>query len=126
MGFQHRFPAFAVLIGVLIYALPSTAQDNVVSLDGKSLTLDQVVLVAAKHSQVTIAASAMEQMNQSYQLLLAAAEKGIPIYGLNFGVGQNKDKPIIVGPLTPEQRKASQQFNENNLRATSAGAGQRC
>jgi histidine ammonia-lyase len=123
MGSQHRFPAFGALIAVLLHALPATAEADVVSLDGKSLTRDHVFQVAVQQTQVAIAPEAQKRVQQSYDLVIAAAEKGIPIYGLNVGVGQNKDKPIIIGPLTPEQRKASIEFNKNNLRATSAGAG---
>jgi histidine ammonia-lyase len=123
VGSQHRFPAFAVLIAVLIHAFPATARDDAVSLDGKSLTIPQVIQVAAQYAPVAIAPSAMENVSRSFQLLLAAAEQGIPIYGVNRGVGQNKDKPIFSGPLDAEQSKASLRFNANNLRATSAGAG---
>jgi len=123
MGLPHRRPAFAVLIAVLVHSLPATAKDEVVALDGKSLTRDQVSQVAVQQTQVAITPEARKRVEQSHDLVIAAAEQGIPIYGLNVGVGQNKDKPIIVGPLTPEQRKASIEFNKNNLRATSAGAG---
>jgi histidine ammonia-lyase len=123
VGSQHRFPAFAVLIAVLIHAFPATARDDAVLLDGKSLTIPQVIQVAAQYTPVAIAPSAMEHVSRSFQLLLAAAEQGIPIYGVNRGVGQNKDKPIFSGPLDAEQSRASLRFNANNLRATSAGAG---
>src|ERR1700730_7254535 len=123
MGSQYRFPAFAVLIAVLLHAVAAAAKDELLALDGKSLTRDQVHKVAVQQSQVAITPEARKRVEQSYDLVIAAAEKGIPIYGLNFGVGQNKDKPIIIGPLTPEQRKNSIEFNKNNLRATSAAAG---
>jgi histidine ammonia-lyase len=122
-GSQHLFSAFAVLIAVLLQALPAAGRDDVVLLDGKSLTIPQVIQVAALRTPVIIAPSAMERVAQSFQLLLAAAEQGIPVYGLNFGVGQNKDKRIFSGPLDAEQSKASTRFNASNLRATSAGAG---
>jgi histidine ammonia-lyase len=123
MGSQHRFPAFALLIAVLLHAVAAAAKDELLALDGKSLTRDQVHKVAVQQSQVAITPEAQKRVEQSYDLVIAAAEKGIPIYGVNFGVGQNKDKPIIIGPLTPEQRKNSIEFNKNNLRATSAAAG---
>ncbi len=123
MGSQHRFPAFVVLIVALIHAFPAAARDDGVSLDGKSLTIEQVIQVAAQFSPVAIAPSAMQRVGRSFQLVLAAAEQGIPIYGVNRGVGQNKDKAIFSGALDAEQRKASLRFNANNLRATSAGAG---
>jgi histidine ammonia-lyase len=65
----------------------------------------------------------MQRVQQSFDLLLAAAEQGIPIYGLNRGVGENKDKTIFSGAITPEARRLSEKFNADNLRATSAGVG---
>jgi hypothetical protein len=92
MGIQHRFPAFAILVAALLHVLPATAQDKVVLLDGSSLLVDDVFRVAVENYQVTIAPSAMDLMKKSHELLLAAGEQGIPIYGLNRGVGLNKDK----------------------------------
>ena len=46
------------------------------------------------------------------------------MYGLNRGVGLNKDKTIFKGDvLTPEARKESEQFNLNDIYATSAAVG---
>lgn len=124
MGAQHRFPAFGIFIAVVLQTLPATAaQDNAVQLDGKSLTIAQVIQVAVHNAPVTIAPTAMEQMRQSFNVLIAAAVKGIPIYGVNYGVGQNKDQPIFSGPLTSKDCEPSRQFNVRNLLATSASAG---
>jgi histidine ammonia-lyase len=123
MGARHRFSALAVLISVLLHAVAAAGKDVVVALDGKSLTFEQVIQVAAQQTPVAMAPSAMERVDRSYDLVIAAAEQGMRIYGLTVGVGENKDRPIIIGPLTPQQKKASTEFNINNLRATSAGAG---
>jgi histidine ammonia-lyase len=123
MGAQHRSPAFGIFIAVLLQALPAAAQDNAILLDGKSLTISQVIQVAVHNTPVTIAPSAMEQMRQSFNVLIAAAVEGIPIYGVNYGVGQNKDQPIFSGPLTSKDCEPSRQYNIRNLLATSAGAG---
>jgi len=112
---------FVALLGATL-AAPIRAQDAV-ELDGQNLTMDQIVSVAAKNAPVQIAPPAIERMSRSLRVLMLAAEKGIPIYGLNHGVGQNKDKTIFNGPLSAEARRASERFNANNLRATSAGAG---
>lgn len=92
-------------------------------LDGRSLTIPDVVSVARGNTQVTLDPAAMDGVRQSFELLLGAAEQGIPIYGLNRGVGENKDKTIFSGAITPEARQLSERFNANNLRATSAGVG---
>src|SRR5579872_3990706 len=123
MGAQRLFPAFSLFVAVVLQALPATAQDNAIQLDGKSLTIPQVIQVAVHNAPVAIAPSAMEQMRQSFNVLITAATKGIPIYGVNYGVGQNKDQPIFSGPLTSKDCEPSRQFNIRNLLATSAGAG---
>lgn len=48
----------------------------------------------------------------------------MPVYGLNRGVGLNKDKTIFKGNvLTSQVRKESEQFNINDIYATSAAVG---
>jgi histidine ammonia-lyase len=127
MGAQQRFPAIGIFIAVALQALPANAQDkaqdNAISLDGKSLTFAQVIQVAVHNAPVKIDPAALGRVGQSFDLLIGAAEKGIPIYGLNFGVGENKDKPVFKGPLTEKDCQASRNFNHNNLLATSAGVG---
>ena len=123
MGARYQFPAFIIFIALALRALPAAAQGNAILLDGESLTIAQVIQVAVHDAPVAIAPSAMEKMRQSFDVLIAAAIKGIPIYGVNYGVGQNKDKPIFSGPLTGKDCEPSRQFNIRNLLATSAGAG---
>ncbi len=95
-----------------------------VALDGRTLTIPQIVRVARQAATVTLAPGAMERVQSSFELVVAAAHQGMPIYGLNQGVGLNKDKVIFHGSvLDPEARQLSERFNANNLRATSAGAG---
>jgi histidine ammonia-lyase len=117
MRIHHRFPTLSVLVAVLLHVLPATAKDNAVLLDGHNLLVDDVVNVAARDYQVRIAPPALELMQKSYELVLAAEKQGIPIYGLNRGVGLNKDRPI------KDNREASERFNINNLRSASAGVG---
>jgi histidine ammonia-lyase len=114
---HHRFPTFAATVAVLLHVLPATAKDNVVLLDGHNLVFDDVVHVAAGDYRVAIAPPALDLMKKSFELVLAAEKQGIPIYGLNRGVGLNKDRPI------KETKEASERFNINNLRSASAGVG---
>jgi len=101
---------------------PTAALADVV-LDGRSLTISDVLSVARENAGVIVALEALDRVQQSFDLLLAAAGQDIPIYGLNRGVGENKDKTIFSGSLGAEARQASERFNANNLRATSAGVG---
>lgn len=111
---HHRFfLALALLGSVLLHVLPAAAKDNVVTLNGHDLLFDDVVHVATGDYQVTIVPPALDLMQKSYELLLAAGDQGIPIYGLNRGLGVNKDRKV----------EAQREFNVNNLRSASAGVG---
>ena len=48
MGAQRLFPAFSLFVALVLQALPATAQDNAIQLDGKSLTIPQVIQVAVQ------------------------------------------------------------------------------
>ncbi len=102
----------------------SATGDGPVTLTGTSLTVAEVLAVARAGRPVSIASPALQQVLDSYHLLLAASDQGIPIYGLNRGVGLNKDRTIFTGPAQdPEARRLSEQWNANNLRTSSGGAG---
>jgi histidine ammonia-lyase len=104
-------------------AAQSQPDSGVLRLDGRGLTVAQVWQVADGNRAVSIAPEALTRMQRSFDLLIAAAEQGIAVYGLNHGVGANKDKTIFTGAFTADEQKKSEEFNANNLRATSAGAG---
>jgi histidine ammonia-lyase len=103
-----------------VEGLPGVVAPHV--LDGSSLTVPQVIAIAGGNAKVDLAPEAMARVQKSFDLLLGAAEQGIPIYGLNRGVGENKDKTIFSGAVEAGRRE-SERFNVNNLRATSAGVG---
>lgn len=97
---------------------------HVVRMNGHALTIEDVVSVARDNAFVSVDPHAMQIVKRSHELLLLVAAKNMPVYGLNRGVGLNKDKTIFAGNvLTPEARKESEQFNLNDIFATSAGVG---
>lgn len=99
-------------------------QDKSIVLTGHDLTIENVVTVARENGLVTIDKNALKQVENAHQLLLLAGKKDLPVYGLNRGVGLNKDKTIFKGNvLTPDARKASEEFNMRDLHATSAAIG---
>ncbi|ASQ46483.1 Histidine ammonia-lyase [Legionella clemsonensis] len=99
-------------------------QIHAISLDGHHLTIEEVVKIARSGILVKIDHQALEKVKRSHQLLLLAAERNMPVYGLNRGVGLNKDKTIFKGNvLTPQARKESERFNMNDIYATSAAVG---
>lgn len=118
-----------ILIFVIAFSNPHlsfahTSKTQCITLDGKHLTIEEVIKIARFNALVKIDKQALKTVKRSHQLVLLAASKEMPIYGLNRGVGLNKDKTIFKGNvLTPEARKESEQFNMNDIYATSAAVG---
>lgn len=103
---------------------PFSRTPHEIRLTGFSLTIEDIVSIANDKKYVTIDPAAWKRVNQSHELLLKAAREDKPVYGLNRGVGLNKDKSIFEGDaLSAEAREASVLFNKNNLYATSSAAG---
>lgn len=61
-------------------------------LDGRHLSLESLYQVAYEGRQVSIAPEALELVDRARQVLFRMAAEGKPVYGLNRGVGWNKDK----------------------------------
>lgn len=112
------------LLTLLLIAYSTSSFAQSITLDGKHLTINNVVSVARNNASVAINANALNSVNRSHALLLLAAKNNLPIYGVNRGVGMNKDKTIFQGDvLTPTARAQSEQFNINDIYATSAAVG---
>ncbi|MGG5370234.1 HAL/PAL/TAL family ammonia-lyase [Enterococcus sp. AZ196] len=94
-------------------------------LDGSNLTLEAAWLVAKEDAEVKITDEAAQRVKNSYELLMAGAVSGTPVYGLTVGVGLNKDQKLFDadGELSPEVLAASEEFNRSMLRSHSAGIG---
>ncbi len=120
-----RSTGIAALLGALLAPMAvAAAACAPVTLDGRSLTLAQIESVARQGCGVTLADEAMQRAQRSYDLLLAYARLDRPVYGLNRGVGLNKDQTIFKGgEISPEVRRLSEQFNRNLLRSHSAAYG---
>lgn len=122
MSIHESFKITLLAAGMIAAGAVSAAT---VTLDGKSLTIDQAWEIAEGKADVAIAPAAADLVKQSHALVMAAAVKGRPVYGLTVGVGLNKDRKLFTadGKLTPEVLAASKAFNYNALRAHSAGVG---
>lgn len=102
----------------------SIAVENEIILTGFDLSIEDLALLSQRKRKIKIDPTALQRVVASHELLLKSAKEEKPIYGLNRGVGLNKDKEIFEGDtLNPEARKASITFNTNNLRATSSAIG---
>ncbi|WP_367299594.1 histidine ammonia-lyase [Hafnia alvei] len=115
----------ALTSAALLASPAAWSANSGITLDGQTLTLDDVWNIAYANAEVKIAPAAMKKVEDANHLLMAAAGKGIPVYGLTVGVGLNKDKSLFDthGKLTPEAIAASKAFNINALRAHGAGIG---
>jgi histidine ammonia-lyase len=89
---------------------------------GRELHIEDVVHVARNRQRVTAAPEALERVRRSHELLYAAVDAGHVIYGMNRGVGLNKDRVIFEGGAEAA-RDASERFNLNVLHSHSAGFG---
>ncbi|MCR5825234.1 MAG: aromatic amino acid ammonia-lyase [Oscillospiraceae bacterium] len=65
---------------------------DAIVLNGGSLTLDDLYRVAYERKPVSLAPEAVERAAKARQVLFDMAAVGEPVYGLNRGVGWNKDK----------------------------------
>jgi histidine ammonia-lyase len=123
-----RFRSVAIAPLFLVPPIPLASQESQavapVVLTGRDLAVDDLVRVARGLAPVRPEAAALERVARAHHLLLLAAERGVPIYGLNRGVGIDRDKQIFrAGELDPAARRASERFNRNLLLAHSAGIG---
>ncbi|HYG43837.1 MAG TPA: aromatic amino acid ammonia-lyase [Bordetella sp.] len=92
------------------------ARQAPLALDGRSLTAAQVLDVARGGQAVAPTDAAWQRVAHSHELLLEYARLGQPVYGLNRGVGQNKDQTIFSGDtLSDEARALSAAFNHRML-----------
>ena len=85
-------------------------------LDGKSLTLQDVVNVARKGWKVEISPEAKEQIKECAKAVLAWADEGRVVYGVTTGFG---DLASVVIP-----RDKCRQLQENLLLSHSCGFGE--
>lgn len=83
-------------------------------LDGSHLTVADLVSVAREGRRVEIAPEALERVRASSAFLHRIAEAGTPkVYGLNTGVGINKDQTVTAEHYI--------EYNQNMLRVHCVG-----
>jgi histidine ammonia-lyase len=87
----------------------------IITLDGESLSIRELEHIAIDGYQVELSEKALERVQDAHVLIHELAAEGIPIYGLNRGVGKNKDRQITAGMY--------EAFNRNLIYSHSAGVG---
>ncbi len=87
-------------------------------LDGKSLTIEEIREVAENEATVTISTKSRERIRAARALIFRMDQRGEAVYGLNMGVGWNKDRQVKEC-FYPE-------YNANLLRSHMIGVNPEC
>jgi len=85
------------------------------TIDGESLTVEEVVRVARAGEPVTLSRVALRRISASRAALVRIVESGHPAYGVNTGFGQLENTPVTKADLL--------RLQENLVRSHAAGAG---
>jgi len=82
-----------------------TSGDKTVTLNGHTLSIDQIVMVARYGAKVELSPEARQHQADNYGLLLEASAEGMPVYWFNRGTGDQRETVLFEGdPLTPKNR----------------------
>jgi histidine ammonia-lyase len=76
-----------------------------ISIDGKNLSISDVVAVSRNGERVNLAQSARNRMQQSHAWLGQIIETGKPVYGINTGLGVFSEQRISIQDATDLSRK---------------------
>ena len=83
-----------------------TEAGRTITLDGKQLTIGEVVAIARYGAKVKLAPAARKRSDDAYELLLQGARQGLPIYWFNRAPGSGRETVIFEGdPLSPENEQ---------------------
>lgn len=89
-----------------------------VCLTGKNLTFSQIREIAWENAEVEISDEAMKRVQAARDLIFELDKRGTAVYGLNTGVGWNKDKVVYADRYDA--------YNKNLLRSHMIGVGPEC
>ena len=83
-----------------------TEAGRTITLDGKHLTVEEVVAIARHGAKVRLAPAARQRSLDAYELLLQGARQGLPIYWFNRAPGSGRETVIFEGdPESPANRQ---------------------
>nr|WP_314266161.1 aromatic amino acid ammonia-lyase [uncultured Moellerella sp.] len=96
-----------------------------IQLNGKTIRINDILSIGKEKKPVNLSIEGVQRAARGHDILLAAAQSGMPIYGLTTGVGWNKDRPVFGenGKLDPELIYLSECFNKNLVYSHSAAVG---
>ncbi len=87
-------------------AIDPKKHDEVITLDGRSLTIEQIVDVARFGARVELGAEALRRQQDNYGLLLEATAEGISVYWFNRATGDQRETVLFVGDATTGANQA--------------------
>ena len=83
-----------------------TQSNRTITLDGKHMTIDDVVAIARYGAKVQLAPAARKRSQDAYELLLQGAKQGLPIYWFNRAPGSGRETVIFEGdPLEAKNKE---------------------
>src|SRR3984957_5880132 len=95
-----------------------TMSDRTVTLNGRNLTIEQIVMVARYGAKVELNAEARQHEADGYGLLLEASAEGIPVYWFNRGAGDQRETVMFEGdPLAPKNRALIEKTQAERFRS---------
>lgn len=89
-----------------------------VRLNGEELTVEQIGDIAVRGCGVEVDEQAMERVKAARALIFSLDERGVAVYGLNRGVGWNKDRKVYA--------EYYDKYNKNLLRSHMIGVDPEC
>src|SRR5581483_9802928 len=99
-----------------------TMQDQIVTLTGHDLTIEQVIAVARHGAKVRLSAEAKQRSLDAYGLLLEAQLEGVVMYGFNRNYGSGRGTVSLEGdPLSPENKAKLERLQLERFRAAPRG-----
>jgi len=82
-----------------------TMSEDMITLTGRDLTIEQVVDVARRGAKVQLSPEAKQRQADNYGLLLEAASEGVAVYWFNRGAGDQRETVMFSGdPMTPKNK----------------------
>jgi histidine ammonia-lyase len=95
-----------------------TMSDRTVTLDGRGLSIEQIVMVARYGAKVELSAEARQRQADNYGLLLEASAEGIPVYWFNRGAGDQRETVMFEGdPLSPKNHALIEKSQAERFRS---------
>lgn len=136
MTYMRRFGCALAFVAMLLIGVPAavnaqaynpitpTKANETVTLNGKDMTIQDVVDIARHGAKVEVADEVFESAADNLELVLEGGRQGIPIYGFNRGGGAEREEVIFEGdPLSEENAELLVERRWNSFRLVGVHGG---